>query len=222
MNMAENCTKTIDVIFNRQNALGMNELAKTVFAPVYPVIARNAVAATGINMGVGLELGCGPAMLSIAMARETPDMEVVASDFSDVSKYIAKVNIESEHLENRIHTMTGDVHDLPLDDGEIDLIFSRGSMFFWKDLKKAFTEIYRVLSPGGATYIGGGFGNRELQKQVTNKMKELNPQWSCHGLKIADDDYIKRLKSIFDEIGCCSSRIIKDDSDFWIVLSKPD
>lgn len=220
--MAGNWTQTKNVTFNRENALGMDELAKTVFAPVYPVIARNAVAATGISKGLGLDLGCGPAMLSIAMSKETVDMEVIALDFSDVSKYIAKTNIASEHLENRIYTMTGNVHALPLDDGDIDLIFSRGSMFFWKDLKQAFTEIYRVLSPGGATYIGGGFGNRELQEQVTDKMLMLNPQWSCHAKKKVNDDYIKRFEIMFNEIGCRSFRVINDETGFWIVLSKPD
>lgn len=218
--MVKNWTQTKDVTFNRTNALGMNELAKTVFAPVYPVIVRNAVAATGINRGLGLELGCGPGMLSIAMAKETPDMEVIALDFSDVSKYIAKVNIASEQLEDRICTITGDVHALPFDDGYVDLIFSRGSMFFWKDLKKAFTEIYRVLSSGGATYIGGGFGNRELREQIIDKMLKLNPQWSCHVKEKVDDDYIKHFGIMFDEIGCDSFRVINDESGFWIVLSK--
>jgi len=218
--MEENWTKPKNVRFNRKNALGMNELAKTVFAPVYPVIAKNAVAATGVSRGLGLELGCGPAMLSIAMARETSEMDLIALDFSDVSKYIAKVNIASEHLDNRIQTMTGDVHALPLDDGIVDLIFSRGSMFFWKDLKKAFKEIYRVLSPGGATYIGGGFGNHELREKVTDKMLKLNPQWSCYAKKKADNDHIKRFAIMFDEIECPSYRIINDESGFWIVLSK--
>jgi len=218
--MEENWTKPKDVIFNRSNALGMDELAKTVFAPVYPVIARNAVTETGINKGVGLDLGCGPGMFSIAMAKESPEMDVIAMDFSDISKYIAKVNIETEHLENRIFPATGDVHALPFEDDYADLIFSRGSMFFWKDLKKAFTEIYRVLSPGGATYIGGGFGNRELKEQVTEKMLKINPQWSCYARKKADDDHVKKFEVIFEEIGCSSFKIINDESGFWIVLFK--
>lgn len=218
--MEGNWTKPKDVTFNRSNALGMNELAKTVFASVYPVIARNAVAETGINKGVGLELGCGPGMLSIAMAKETPLMEVIALDFSDISKYIAKVNIALEHLEDRIQTMTGDVHALPFEDDYADLIFSRGSMFFWKDLRAAFKEIYRVLSPGGSTYIGGGFGNRELKEQVTEKMLKLNPQWSCYARKKAHKDHINQFTTMFEEIGSPSFRIINDETGFWIILYK--
>lgn len=155
MNLTE-CTNSRDVIFNRQNALGMNELVKTVFAPVYPVISRKAVERTGIKNGLGLELGCGPAMFSIAMAKENHGMEIIVMDFSNISRYIAYVNIASEGLQDSIYTMTGNVHALSLDDGCVDLVFSRGSMFFWDDLKRAFSEIYRILSPGGAaTYIDG-------------------------------------------------------------------
>jgi len=220
--MLAECTNSDAVIFNRQNALGMNELAKTVFAPIYPVISRIAVETTGIKSGLGLELGCGPAMFSIAMAKENPDMEVIAMDLSDVSRYIADVNIASEGLENRVYTMTGDVHALCLDEGCVDLVFSRGSMFFWKDLKKAFSEIYRILSPGGATYIGGGFGNHGLEKEITGKMRRLNPNWSCHAKRFQNNDEIKGLKRIFDEIGCDSYRIINNETGIWIILLKPD
>lgn len=199
----------------------MNELAKTVFAPVYPVISRDAVSITGIKSGLGLELGCGPAMFSLAMARENPDMEIIAMDFSDVSRYIADMNIASEGLEDRLYAMTDDVHSLALDDGCVDLVFSRGSMFFWKDLKRAFSEIYRVLSPGGATCIGGGFGNRALEEEITGKMLMLNPQWSCHARRFQEHGDIKGLERMLEEITCGSFRIFNDESGIWIVLFKP-
>jgi ubiquinone/menaquinone biosynthesis C-methylase UbiE len=220
MNINE-CINSGGVIFNRLNALGMNELAKTVFAPVYPVISRNAVETTGIKSGLGLELGCGPAMFSIAMAKENPDMEIIAMDFSEISRYIAEVNIASEGLQERIFSITGNVHALSLDDGCVDLVFSRGSMFFWNDLKMAFSEIYRILSPGGATYIGGGFGNRALEEEITGKMRKLNPEWSCHAKRFQENGGIKSLERILEEITNGSFMIINDDSGIWIVLSKP-
>jgi len=210
-----------EVIFNRQNALGMDELAKTVFAPVYPVISRNAVEKTGIKGGLGLELGCGPAMFSIAMAKENPDMEIIAMDFSDVSRYIAEVNIASEGLQERIFTITDNVQALSMDDGCVDLVFSRGSMFFWDDLRAAFSEIYRILSPGGATYIGGGFGNRALEEEITGQMRKLNPEWSCHARRFQESGDIKKLEGLLEEITNGLFMIINDDSGIWAILSKP-
>jgi len=59
---------------------------------------------------------------------------------------IAQKSIE-EGLEKRIKTVIGDVHQMPFPDEFADLVFTRGSMFFWKDLPTAFREIYRVLKP---------------------------------------------------------------------------
>jgi ubiquinone/menaquinone biosynthesis C-methylase UbiE len=196
--MEKNWTQTRQPTFNRDGALKMNDIAKTVFAPIYPVIARNALAATGIDRGICLDLGTGPGMLAMAMARETPQMEVIAFDFSTDSLQIAEDNIAEARLTRRIRTRAGDVHAMPFADNYADLIVSRGSMFFWKDLQEAFKEIHRVLAPGGATYIGGGFGSLELKEQVIAEFAEM-----------------------FAELGCQDSyRIIDDETGFWVVLTK--
>lgn len=208
--------------FNRDNALKMNDIAKTVFAPIYPVIVRNALAVTGISRGVCLDVGSGPAMLAIAVAREAPEMDVVAFDFSVDSRQIAMDNIREAHLVDRISIASGDVHAMPFEDGYADLIVSRGSMFFWKDLKDAFREIYRILAPGGATYIGGGFGNLELRKQVVTEMLKRDPTWDCYAKKKTDGDGIKRFGEMFRELGFDAYRIINDETGFWIVIFKPN
>lgn len=220
--MQKNWTQTTKPTFDRDNALKMNDIAKTVFAPIYPVIAKNALAVTGISRGVCLELGSGPAMLSIAVARQTPDMELIAFDFSPDSGLIAMDNIREAQLADRIRTEAGDVHAMPFDDGCIDLIVSRGSMFFWKDLESAFREIYRVLAPGGATYIGGGFGSLDLREQVVAEMLKRNPAWDCYAKKKTDGDGTKRFGELFRQLGCADAyRIIDDETGFWVVLTKP-
>lgn len=218
--MENNWTQTKKVKFDRNSALTMNEIARTVFAPIYPLIARNAIAETGINRGLCLDLGSGPGMLAMAMAREASDLEVVAFDFNEDARLVAVENIIEADLSYRIRTLAGDVHDLPYEDGRINLIVSRGSMFFWKDLAGAFREIWRVLAPGGATYIGGGFGSRELREQVIKEMAVRDPEWKCYAKKM-DEDGLDRFKNMFTEIGCGNHyRIIDDDTGMWVVLSK--
>jgi ubiquinone/menaquinone biosynthesis C-methylase UbiE len=218
--MENNWTQTKKVAFDRNNAVNMNEIAKTVFAPIYPVIARNALAVTRIEKGVCLDLGSGPGMLAIAMAVEAPRLEVIAFDFSEDSRFIAVDNITEAGLAHRIRTESGDVHDMPYENGRIDLIVSRGSMFFWKDLGGAFREIWRVLAPGGATYIGGGFGNLALREQVIREMAVRDPEWKCYAKKM-DDEGLERFKKLFAEIGCEDHcRIIDDDTGMWVVLTK--
>ncbi len=219
--MEKNWTQTKKVKFDRNSAISMNEIAKTVFAPIYPVIARNALAATGVDRGLCLDLGSGPGMLAMAMAREAPDLEVVAFDFNEEARLIAVDNILEAGLAHRIRTFTGDVHGMPYEDGRIDLIVSRGSMFFWKDLAGAFREIWRVLAPGGATYIGGGFGSMDLREQVIKEMAVLDPEWKCYAKKM-DSQGLERFKKMFSDIGCGNHyHIIDDDTGMWVVVSKP-
>ncbi len=218
--MEKNWTQTKKPAFDRKGAEQMNEIAQTIFAPIYPVIAQQALDATKINQGVCLDIGSGPAMLAMAMARKAPAMDVVAVDFSDDALAIATENIKNAHLDDRISVKKGDVHHLPFADGHVNLIVSRGSMFFWKDLQDAFTEMYRVLAPGGAAYIGGGFGSLALREQVVAAMLKRDPTWDCYAKKKTDDEKIARFKEMFGEIGCNTYQIINDASGFWLLFFK--
>lgn len=220
--MEKNWTQTKKVNFNRNSAVSMDEIAKTVFAPIYPVIARNAIAETGVRRGLCLDLGSGPGMLAMAMAREASDLELAAFDFNEDARLIAEDNITEAGLSDRIRTTSGDVHAMPYEDGSINLIVSRGSMFFWDDLGGAFMEIWRVLAPGGAAYIGGGFGSPELREQVIREMAVRDPEWKCFARKM-DDEGVARFRKMFADIGCTDHyRIIDDDTGMWVVLLKPE
>ena len=218
--MQKNWTKKEDVPFDKKGTQKMNETAKTVFAPVYPVIAQNALSVTGISQGVCIDLGSGPGMLAIAMARAAPEMKIVSFDFSGDARELARENINEHGFMDRIEITEGDVHAMPFEDGYADLIVSRGSMFFWDDLKGAFREVLRVLAPGGATYIGGGFGSGELRDQVVAEMLKRDPTWDCYAKKKADEEDRRRFREMFKEIGVDAYRIIDDETGFWIIISK--
>ena len=218
-----NWTQTRTPVFDRDNAETMDRIAKSVFLPIYPVIVENAMKATGIRRGRCLDLGTGPGMLAMAVAVAAPKMAVTAFDFSGDSRGIADENIRQAGLDRQIKTTFGDVHQMPFEDHRFDLIISRGSMFFWKDLKSAFSEVLRVLAPGGATYIGGGFGSLELKHYVIEEMAKVDPTWDCYAKKKTGDDGNKKFDTMFSALGCRDRyRIIDDDTGFWVVLSAPD
>jgi hypothetical protein len=56
----------------------------------------------------------------------------------------------------------------------MDLIVSRGSIFFWKDLPMAFKEIHCVLAPDGWAYVGGGFGSQKIKESIIREMSTRN------------------------------------------------
>lgn len=205
--------------FEKKGARGMDEIAKTLFAPIYPVIAENIIRRFGITAGTCVDLGSGPASLSIAVARQS-DLSLIALDYSDDMHEAASRNIIEAGLSDRIRLLCGDVHAMPLDDDFADLIISRGSMFFWDDLQAAFREVYRILKPGGKTYIGGGFGNAKLRDEISAAMIKKNPDWKEFNRKNISPENVERFRAILDEIGVPEYEIILGDEGFWIVLSK--
>lgn len=186
-------------------------------APVYPLIANQITRKCNITEGTAIDVGTGPASLSVAMARIT-QLDIYAMDISKEMLDIARKSIEKEGLGKRITPIKGDVNQMPFQDKFADLIFSRGSMFFWKDLSTAFNEIYRVLKPGGAGYIGGGFGSSKLRKKVKNQFKSEYRKFYKSSRKIQVD----KLEIAVIEAGISDYNLINDDSGLWVLFKKTE
>ncbi|BDZ70318.1 class I SAM-dependent methyltransferase [Methanobacterium petrolearium] len=186
-------------------------------APIYPLIANQITEKFKIKTGTAIDVGAGPASLSVAMARIT-QLKIYAMDISPEMIEIAAASVKKEGLTNRIKIRKGDVHQMPFPDEFADLIFSRGSMFFWKDLPTAFQEIYRVLKPGGAGYIGGGYGSAEVGKKIKKKFKNKNKKFHKSSPKMNIDTLEKAVTKakINDYI------LTNDDSGLWVLFKKQD
>ena len=138
-------------------------------APVYPLIASQIINKFHIMKGVAIEVGSGPASLSIAMARMT-ELKIYALDISPEMYKIARKNIAKYGFKDRILPMLADVHQMPFPDNYAHLIFSRGSMFFWKDLASALKDICGFKARRSFLYRGG-FGNETTKKLVKKPLK---------------------------------------------------
>lgn len=163
-------------IHEREAAERFDATAREIFAPLYPVMAERILSECGRRAGNCLDIGCGSGWLGMAVAHQS-GMELTFCDASAVMLEIASGHIETAGLALRSHCVVGDVHDLPFPDASFDLVVSRGSFPFWENPEKAAAEIFRVLSPGGEAFIGGGFGNAEIQKEIMKKMRERDPAW---------------------------------------------
>lgn len=161
------------------NVAEFDKVAREVFAPAYVAFAGQIKEVTGITKGVCLDAGAGGGYLSVSLAKIT-DLDIILLDQLQEMQDIAEQNIVEGGLERRLHTLLADIHEIPLDDCSVDLVVSRGSVFFWEDHAKAFREIYRVLAPGGVTFVGGGFGSVEMKKQIDEKMMARSKDWLDH------------------------------------------
>jgi len=135
-----------------------DQIARDVFAPIYPYLARQVRDDYKITSGVAVDAGSGPGYWSIELAKAT-DLRVYALDLDPEAVKIVRRNIKSAGLEGRVEAVEGNVQKMPFKDDFADLVISRGSYPFWKDKVAAFKEILRILKPGGVAYVGGGLGS---------------------------------------------------------------
>lgn len=203
---------------NLREAKKMNEIANGIFAPIYPIIADKIVKELNVLQGTCVDIGSGPGSLSIALAKIT-NLQMVLLDSSKEMHQYALNNICTNHLQNRCRLLPGDVHRIPLASNRVDLVISRGSVFFWDDLDKAFREIYRILAPGKRSFIGGGFGNSAVAHQVSEQMLKVNPDWKTLKGKNLSRNNRDRIKNTLKTLEIEFSAI-EDDSEFWITIEK--
>lgn len=199
------------------NVTEFDKVAREIFAPVYVAIAEQIKERTGITDGICLDVGAGGGYLGLALAPIT-SLHILFLDNSRAMLDIAVRNAITAGLESRVGFLFGDVHRIPFNDELIDLVVSRGSVFFWKDKIKAFNEIYRVLVPGGKAYIGGGLGTPEIAKQVRAKINKTDKAWPDR--KGKDGDSQKACSEALKKSCITDWTIKRSDAGLWIEIWK--
>jgi ubiquinone/menaquinone biosynthesis C-methylase UbiE len=94
-----------------------------------------------------LEIGCGAGFLAIALAQR--GFKVEAVDHAPSMVELTQKHTKETSMDSLIHTAIEDVHELSFEDESFDLVVALGVINWLYDLKKALTEINRVLKPGG-------------------------------------------------------------------------
>jgi ubiquinone/menaquinone biosynthesis C-methylase UbiE len=207
--------------FDTKRAKEYAEIANQVFAPIYPVIARQIVDRCKIDDGLCIDVGTGPANLAIALAKIT-ELKTYAMDFSWHIFQMARENIEAENLHGKVTLVVGDVRRMPFQNNAASLIVSRGSMRFWKNKPVAFKEIHRVLRPGGKGYVGGGLGSSQLGEEISREMIKRGAQWKKGSMKKYRTRDVAYFHEMLRKAGFVLYEIILDDSGFWVYLEKED
>ena len=105
-----------------------------------------------------------------------------------------------DKLRRSIATMTvsnlvlceGNAEEIPLPDGTVDVVTSNGVLNLVPDKTRAFTEMARVLKPGGRVQIS----DIALDKPVSDKARADPKLWAeCVVGAIVEDDYIDGLRT---------------------------
>ena len=203
-----------------QQGMSYDRIAEEIFAPIYPRIARDLLEATGVRGGRMVDIGCGGGHLGFAVMEQAP-FEGLFLDICGEALTSARARAEARGLLDRCTFRTGDVQRMDLPDGCADLVISRGSMIFWEDQEAAFREIYRILAPGGCTYVGTGLGSTELREQIRAKMRSADPCWPRrlreNSLALSTPAY----RALFQSLGWDFTILENESQGRWIILRKP-
>lgn len=203
----------------KEMAEKMEQTAKGPFAAVYPAVAQQICAEEAGKQGVCLDIGSGGGQLGIEIGKIS-DFRIVAFDKNPYALEYAKNNAEEEEIQSRFTTLCGDVHQIPLENNSVDLCVSRGSMWFWEDGKKAFSEIYRVLKPGATAYIGCSFGTDKVLDSVIEKMKTFLPTWNEERIKRFRDNPVSKFENFLKEAGITDYSIQEEYAGRIIMIHK--
>lgn len=178
------------------NSVEYDKIAEEIFAPIYPDIASAMIERTGVKEGRLLDAGCGGGHLGLALMKQG-NFELTMTDIREEALKIAEERAEGQKVQAEY--VQSDIAGLPFSDDSFDLIVSRGSMPFWDEQIKAFTEIHRVLKPGGWAYIGGGLGGEKHQKRIREFMRQRQVEPVCFDRSkskaLTTEEYISLFKS---------------------------
>lgn len=142
----------------KKSADSFAETAGSVFAPLYGPLADYILTLFQCSSsdGIGLDVGGGAGNLVVELAKRAGSMRWIDVDINpEYFPHVARLARDVD-VADRVGFLAADVQQMPFRDGYADFIVSRGSYPFWADKRTGFSEIYRVLKPGGAAFIGRG------------------------------------------------------------------
>ncbi|MFW6170777.1 MAG: class I SAM-dependent methyltransferase [Planctomycetota bacterium] len=142
----------------------------------YPCVVQDMLKYCQPEKGFWVDLGAGKGQVSIPLIEATDNPVVMLDPNADAMKKGLE-KARSQGSGNRLSAVVGVAEDMPFPDNSVDLVVSRGSIFFWDDRAKGLREVYRVLRPGGKAYIGGGAGSgypdHATRKLIENRKEKM-------------------------------------------------
>jgi ubiquinone/menaquinone biosynthesis C-methylase UbiE len=185
---------------------------------VYEFLAQQIIQDYGITEGRCLDIGTGQGNMGLEVAKLTK-LQLYLLDVKEESLAIALAAAEELGLQSRVTIIKAPAEQLPFLDNYFDLVTSRGSIFFWKSQTEGLREVYRVLRPGGAAYIGGGSSRLMPQEELKKffewakpRHREAVPNWD----QVTSEPY---LRECLDNAGIPKYKITKETGT-WIEIRK--
>jgi SAM-dependent methyltransferase len=192
-----------------------------LWLPVYPGIAKQIAAHCFRPPEQILEVGCFSGGIGLSLLKEFPqstltialEMEELVSTFSaDWQEMIDK------QLAQRYRLVSTLLAPLTIANQFFDLVICRGVFFFLDTNGTILSEMYRLLSPVGLVFAGGGFGSYthpDIIRPLADESRRLN---YALGRKVFSRQEFDRVLS---NAGLAGHAQVIEDGGLWAVIRRP-
>ena len=120
-----------------------------------------------------LDVGCGGGKNIARLLRRSQGSTVYGIDYSEESVAMSS-KVNHKHLGTRCFITQGNVMQLPYKKAKFDLVTAYETVYFWPDLSKAFSEVYRVLKPGGVFTFSYGDERSSTMRYWANEIEAMH------------------------------------------------
>ncbi len=115
---------------------------------------------------------------------------VTGLDFTDEMLAKARINVSKLGFDN-VEFVKGDIEDMPLPDNRYDVILSNCVLNLVPDKSKAFSEMMRVLKPGGHFCVSDVVTKGDLPEEIR---QDAVMYAGCVSGALEMDDYLKIIR----------------------------
>jgi len=139
-----------------------------------------------------LDLGSGGGIDAfLAAKRVGVTGRVIGVDMTEEMIELANKNKKKMNAKN-VEFRLGEIEDLPVEDGSVDVIMSNCVINLSPDKERVFREAYRVLKPGGRMMISDIVTKGELPADVR---RDLELWAGCIAGALEESEYLQKIRN---------------------------
>ena len=195
-----NCGPSAVVESNDEMARGLYEIDETSQLPAEAVLASlgcgNPTALADLHPGeVVLDLGSGGGIDVLLSARRVgPTGKAYGLDMTDEMLALARENQRKAGVDN-VQFLKGEIEDIPLPDGSVDVIISNCVINLSLDKDKALAEAFRVLKPGGRFAVSDVLFQGDVSVIPQSLLSDVEAWSGCIAGALEEKDFLARLQA---------------------------
>lgn len=185
---------------------GPEELASLPEGAILGLGCGNPVALATLEEGMTvLDLGSGAGIdCFLAASKVGPTGHVIGVDMTKDMLDLARRNAEEGGFAN-VEFREGEIEDMPVEDGTVDVIVSNCVINLSPDKPRVFREAFRVLKPGGRLMVSDIVLTGELPEDVK---EDVYQYVTCIAGASLREDYL----GFIEDAGFCDIQVVEESS----------